>query len=181
MMQVVMHSQSHRGQCACGCGQPAASRLLSIYSLAQGPSGARLVMNQGIAFARTLRALDADDFRASKLGLAAAAMLFVRLGVVDDWRADPAIRIHVQRAFEYGHVIAVFPTGGCSIASSRGQSAIVHSHGWLLPPRFNRSPLIAPSSSYPHPPVHQSPIPTSATADVEISRECPQRPLHFER
>ncbi len=34
-----------------------------------------MVMNQGIAFARTLRALDADDFRASKLGLLAAALL----------------------------------------------------------------------------------------------------------
>ena len=32
-------------------------------------------MNQGIAFARTIRALDADDFRASKLGLLFAALL----------------------------------------------------------------------------------------------------------
>ena len=34
-------------------------------------------MNQGIAFSRTLRALDADDFRASKLGLLIAAALLV--------------------------------------------------------------------------------------------------------
>ena len=32
-------------------------------------------MNQGIPFARTLRALDADDFRTSKLGLLLAAAL----------------------------------------------------------------------------------------------------------
>jgi hypothetical protein len=31
-------------------------------------------MNQGIAFARTIRALDADDFRGSKLGLILAAL-----------------------------------------------------------------------------------------------------------
>ena len=32
-------------------------------------------MDQGIAFARTLRALEADDFRGSKLGIAIAVIL----------------------------------------------------------------------------------------------------------
>jgi hypothetical protein len=36
-------------------------------------------MNQGIAFARTIRALDADDFRTSKL------MLFVAAAVLAGW------------------------------------------------------------------------------------------------
>ena len=87
LMQVVMHSQSHRGQCAARlralCGSPPTT---VFYPVAEGPSrtrghdptpsqGAAARMNQGVAFARTLRALDADDFRTSRFMLLAAAIL----------------------------------------------------------------------------------------------------------
>lgn len=66
-------------------------------------------MNQGIAFARTLRALDADDFRASKLGLLVAALLLVAwtwwmfAARVPQYESTTNVRI------ESGHAIAYFP------------------------------------------------------------------------
>jgi hypothetical protein len=66
-------------------------------------------MNQGIAFARTLRALDADDFRASKLGLLAAIILLIAwawwmlAARVPQYESSNNVRI------ESGQAIAYFP------------------------------------------------------------------------
>ncbi|HMD49118.1 MAG TPA: hypothetical protein VKG79_08465 [Bryobacteraceae bacterium] len=67
-------------------------------------------MNQGIAFARTLRALDADDFRASKLGLALAVIL---LGAWTWWMLAARIPQYETTAhvrIEQGRAIAYFPS-----------------------------------------------------------------------
>lgn len=67
-------------------------------------------MNQGIAFARTLRALDADDFRSSKLSLAIAAIL---LGAWAWWMVAATIPQYETTAnvrMEGGRAIAYFPS-----------------------------------------------------------------------
>ena len=67
-------------------------------------------MNQGIAFARTLRALDADGFRRSKLGLLIAAILlaawtwWMLAARVPQYETATNVRI------EDGRAIAYFPS-----------------------------------------------------------------------
>jgi hypothetical protein len=83
-------------------------------------------MNQGIAFARTLRALDADDFRASKLGLLVAALLvaawawWIFSARVPQYESTTNVRI------ESGHAIAYFPPEIVTRIHP-GQSALIHS------------------------------------------------------
>jgi len=81
-------------------------------------------MNQGIPFARTLRALDSDDFRTSKLGLIlAAAVLAAWIG----W----ALAARIPQ-YEHSSNIRLDPSGQTAQAyfpsSTRiGQRAIVRS------------------------------------------------------
>ena len=79
-------------------------------------------MNQGIAFARTLRALDADDFRAPS-----SAFLFVAilLGVWTWWMLAarvPQYETTTSVAIESGRAIAYFPS---TSRIHSGQSALV--------------------------------------------------------
>jgi hypothetical protein len=67
-------------------------------------------MNQGIAFARTLRALDADDFKRSKLSLAFAAIL---LGAWTWWMLAtpvPQYETTTNVRIENGRAVAYFPS-----------------------------------------------------------------------
>jgi hypothetical protein len=129
-------------------------------------------MNQGIAFARTLRALDADDFRASKLGLLAAAVLLVAwlwwMVAARVPQYESTTNVHIQS----GQAIAYFPPdvltrihanqpaqiriGGVSFSTHVRTVATDHAELVLAP-----NP--------------QSPIPASqpATADIETSRLSP--------
>src|SRR6202161_526168 len=85
-------------------------------------------MNQGIAFARTLRALDADDFRASKLGLLAAIILLIAwtwwmlAARVPQYESTTNVRM------ESGHAIAYFPPDVLSRIQVN-QPALVHTEG----------------------------------------------------
>jgi hypothetical protein len=66
-------------------------------------------MNQGIAFARTIRALHADDFRASKLGLLVAVIL---LGAWVWWlfaARVPQYEMSTDVRLAPGGAIAYFP------------------------------------------------------------------------
>src|SRR5277367_3130283 len=89
-------------------------------------------MNQGIAFARTLRALDADDFRASKLGLLAAVILlaawtwWIFAARVPQYESTTNVRI------EPGRALAYFPPDVLSRLRP-GQSALVHTGGSTFP------------------------------------------------
>jgi hypothetical protein len=79
-------------------------------------------MNQGIAFARTIRALDADDFRGSKLGFVVAAIL---LGVWTSWLLAarvPQYETTTNVRIEYGRAIAYFPS---TSQMHPGQTALV--------------------------------------------------------
>jgi hypothetical protein len=125
-------------------------------------------VNQGIAFSRTLRALDADDFRASKLGLLAAAVLLAAwvwwmfAARVPRYESTTNVRI------ESGRAIAYFPAdvmGRISI----GQPAIVHADGSAFTSRVqsissDHIDLVLPANS-------QSP--TAVSADIEIARVSP--------
>jgi hypothetical protein len=126
-------------------------------------------MNQGIAFARTIRALEADDFRRSKTGFAVAAIL---LGAWAWWmvaarvpRYEGAAKVQI----EAGRVIAQFPSTG-QIRS--GQSATVTVGGEAFPARVenvtaDRAELVFTG---------RQPAATgsqSASAEIEIGRVSP--------
>jgi hypothetical protein len=133
-------------------------------------------MNQGIAFSRTLRALDAGDFRASKLGLLAAAVVLAAwawwmfAARVPQYASTSNVRI------ESGRAIAYFsPDQAARIQV--GESAVIHSDGSAFPARVHaiaadHAELILEPVRAPNP---QSPIPasSSASADIEIARVSP--------
>src|SRR5579859_1597597 len=82
-------------------------------------------MNQGIAFSRTLRALDADDFRGSKLWLGSAVLL---IGVWTWWMFSARVAQYetaTQVRVEQGRAIAYLPAGNVRT----GQSALVSVNG----------------------------------------------------
>ena len=125
-------------------------------------------MNQGIAFSRTLRALDADDFRASKLGLSVAAILLVAwtwwmfAARVPEYLSTTDVRV------ENGRAIANFASTNL-IAT--GQPALLH---------FNGSTIAAQVESIESGSVHlrlasdqQLPEATPASADIETTRVSP--------
>jgi len=124
-------------------------------------------MNQGIAFARTIRALEADDFRRSKFALAMAAVL---LGVWAWWMVAARVPQYEAAAdvrIETGHAIAHFSSAGQIQA---GQSAFVTAGGETFPARVrsvtdDRAELLFTS--------RQPPLTTSATAEIEIGRVSP--------
>jgi hypothetical protein len=127
-------------------------------------------VNQGIAFSRTLRALDADDFRASKLGLVVAFALlaawtwWMLAARVPQYESTSHVRI------ESGIVVAYFPS---TIRIHPGQSAVVTLDG---KPSLARVQSVAPDHAeldlVPNP---QSPIPasSSSSADIEVSQVSP--------
>lgn len=128
-------------------------------------------MNQGIAFARTLRALDADEFRASKLGLAAAAILLVAWAWWMIGARIPQYESTTNVRLENGHAIAYFPRAELDRIHA-GQSAIVHSNGMALAAQVQSitSDYAELVFASPQPPATNS---TSATADVETTRVSP--------
>jgi multidrug resistance efflux pump len=129
-------------------------------------------MNQGIAFSRTLRALDADDFRASKLGLLAVVILLAAwtwwmfAASVPQYESTSNVRI------ESGRAIAYFSSQQVSRLHA-GQPALVHVEGATFPTRVQS--LAADHAELLLAPNPQSPIPTSssATAEIEVSRTSP--------
>jgi hypothetical protein len=129
-------------------------------------------MNQGIAFARTLRALDADDFRASKLGLLIAAIL---LGAWTWWMLAarvPQYETTTNVRIESGRAIAYFPPNALSRIHA-DQPALVHFDGNVFLARVQTVAsdhvelVLAPNP--------QSPIPASSStsADIETTRVSP--------
>lgn len=128
-------------------------------------------MNQGIAFARTLRALEAGDFRASKLGLLAAVMI---LGAWAWWMLAarlPQYESSNDVRIETGRAMAYFPADALSQIHV-GQPADVHLSGSAFPARVesiasDHTELLFTS--------HQPPATTltPATADVEVSQLSP--------
>jgi hypothetical protein len=129
-------------------------------------------MNQGIAFTRTLRALDADDFRASKLGLFAATALLIAWtwwmfsARVPQYESTTNVRI------ESGQVIAHFPPRALARIRTN-QPATVHLGDSSFPARVqsvaaDRAELVlAPN---PQPPI---PASSSGTAEIEVSAASP--------
>jgi len=123
-------------------------------------------VNQGIAFARTLRALDADGFGASKLGLLLAALLLIAwswwmlAARVPQYETTTNVRIEPDRA------VAYFPADVIRRISV-GQPATIHTDGAVVSSRVqsiasDHIDLALPATS------HQSPAPTSAPASAEI-------------
>jgi hypothetical protein len=129
-------------------------------------------MNQGIAFARTLRALDADDFRASKLGLLAAAVLLIAWTWWMFAARVPQYETTTKVQIEAGRVIAYFPPDALSRLHT-GQPATVHVDGAIYPAQVQTVANDHVELGLAANP--QSPIPasTSASADVESSRISP--------
>ena len=126
-------------------------------------------MNQGIAFARTLRALDADGFGVSKLGLLLAALLLVAwswwmlAARVSQYETTTNVRI------EQGRALAYFPADVISRIKV-GEPAIIHIDGGAFSSQVQSKAsdhvdLALPATS------HQPPAPTSA--DVETTRVSP--------
>ena len=120
-------------------------------------------MNQGIAFERTLRALQADDFRVSKLGLLAAALVIAAwvwwlvAARVPEYVSTDQVRI------EHGSAFAYFPS---TTGIRTGQPALIHANGVTIPARVqsiaaDHVKLAVPASS-------QSPIAASSSPSVEI-------------
>jgi hypothetical protein len=129
-------------------------------------------MNQGIAFARTLRALDADDFRASKFGLLAAVILlaawtwWMLAARVPQYDSTANVRI------ESGRLIAYFPPDVLSHIHA-DQPALVHADGSTFQARVQT--VASDHAELVLAPNPQSQIPTSspATAEIEVSRVSP--------
>jgi len=133
-------------------------------------------MNQGIAFARTLRALDADDFRSSKLGFLFVAIL---LGIWACWMLAARVAQYETAssvAIESGRAIAYFPS---TSQIHPGQTAFVTLGNDTIPARVqtvapDHAELVFTNNQQPttnnQPPTTTS---TSATAEVEVSRISP--------
>jgi hypothetical protein len=129
-------------------------------------------VNQGIAFSRTLRALEADDFRASKAGLLIAALVlaawtwWIFAARVPQYESTTNVRM------ESGRVVAYFPASAM-VRISVGQPALIHIEGSTFPSRVqsiasDHIDLALPANSQ---------LPTaassSASADIEVSRVSP--------
>lgn len=110
--------------------------------------------------------MEADDFRASKLGLFAAALVIAAwvwwlVGArVPQYESTTNVRI------EDGWAVAYFPsTKGIAI----GQPALVHANGGVIPGRVqsiasDHVGLALPANSQ---------VPTASSVDIEITRVSP--------
>jgi hypothetical protein len=124
-------------------------------------------MTQGIAFARSIRALEADDFRSSKVGLAIAAVVF---GAWTWWMLAarvPRYETATNVRIENGHAIATFP----AIREIHpGQSALVMFDGAETAARVasvssDRAELVFTRS--------QPPAANPESAEIETARVSP--------
>lgn len=123
-------------------------------------------MQQGIAFSKTLRALAADDFRASKLGLLVAGL------VIAAWvwwlvgARVPQYESTTNVGIENGHVVAYFSS---TSRLAVGQPALVRIDGRTIVARVQSiGPNYAGLDLVPSP---KSPVPVSA--DIETARVSP--------
>jgi hypothetical protein len=122
-------------------------------------------MNQGIAFTRTLRALDADDFRASKLGLLAAGALLIAWtwwmfsARIPQYESTTNVRI------ESGQVIAYFPPGALARVRTDQPATVVLGDS-SFPARVQS--VASDHAELVLTPNPQPPIPASAEASAEI-------------
>jgi hypothetical protein len=126
-------------------------------------------MNQGIAFARTLRALDADDFRRSKLGFVIAAIL---LGVWTWWMLAarvPQYETTTNVRIEAGRAIAYFRS---TRQMHPGQTASVTLGNDTIPAQVESTTADHAELVFTN---NQQPTTTSipATAEIEVSRISP--------
>jgi hypothetical protein len=126
-------------------------------------------MNQGIAFARTIRALDADDFRGSKLSLAIAAILlaawtwWMLAAHVPQYETTNNVRLESGRAIAYfASTTRIHP----------GQTVLVRFDGRTF---LARVQSVAPDHAELVFTNNQQPTTnsTSAVAEIEISRASP--------
>jgi hypothetical protein len=129
-------------------------------------------MNQGIAFARTLRALDADDFRASKLGLLAAIVLLVAWAWWMVAARVPQYETTTNVRIESGHAIAYFPPDVISRIHA-DQPALIRIGRVSFSAQVQS--VAADHAELDVAPNPQSPIPTSppASAEIETTRVSP--------
>jgi hypothetical protein len=126
-------------------------------------------MNQGIAFARTIRALDADDFRRSKFTLLIAAIL---LGAWTWWMFSARVAQYETTTnvrLESGNAIAYFPS---TDQIHPGQTAFLTLASGRFPARVqnvtsDHAELVFTNNQQP------TTTSTSATAEVEISSASP--------
>src|ERR1700722_15096480 len=91
-------------------------------------------MNQGSAFALTLRALDADDFRASKVGFLAAIILLVAWAWWMIAARVPQYETTTNGRIESGQAVAYFPPDVLTRIHAN-QPAQVHIGGVSFPAR----------------------------------------------
>jgi len=123
-------------------------------------------MNQGIAFARTLRALEADDFRWSKLGLAGAALVIAAWAWWMFAARLPRYESTHNVRVEAGQLVAYFPSTR-DIAA--GQRALLHWNGTTTVTRvqsvaIDRVALALPANSA---------RPGADSAEIETGRVSP--------
>jgi hypothetical protein len=126
-------------------------------------------MNQGIAFGRTIRALNADDFGRSKFTLAFAAVLLVAWTWWMLAARLPQYETTTNVRLESGRAIAYFPS---TDQIRPGQTAFVTVASDRIPARVqavasDRAELVFTNNQQP------TTISTSAVAEVEISRTSP--------
>ncbi len=128
-------------------------------------------MNQGIAFSRTLRALEAADFRGSKIGFVAAVLLLAAwtwwmfAGRVPQYETTSIVRI------ESGRALAYFPPAAIARLHP-GQRAIIHFGSEMFPAQVqsvasDHVELLASSQKR----LATASIP--GTADIEVARLSP--------
>jgi hypothetical protein len=129
-------------------------------------------MNQGIAFAQTLRALDADDFRGSKLGLLGAVVL---LGAWTWWMCAARVPQYESTSnvrIESGNAIAYFPPNVLTRIHS-GEPALVRWGDNTISAQVQT--VASDHAELVLDPSPQSPIPASSSvsADIETTRVSP--------
>ena len=126
-------------------------------------------MNEGIAFARTIRALDADDFRGSKFSLLTAAILLAAWAWWMLAARVPQYETTTNVRLESGRAVAYFPS---TSKIHPGQTAFVRFDGSTFVARVqNVSPDHAELVFTSHQP--PATISVSAIAEIEISRVSP--------
>jgi hypothetical protein len=130
-------------------------------------------MNQGIAFSRTLRALDVDDFRASKLGLLAAVVLLAAWAWWMFGARVPRYETTNDVNYEYPHAIAYFPLDTARRILP-GQQALVDFDGTALSARVGNVTAGRVELVLAKPPFLQLGFsPVFANARIEIARMSP--------
>jgi ABC-type xylose transport system permease subunit len=126
-------------------------------------------MNQGIAFARTIRALNADDFRGSKFSLLIAAILLAAWAWWMLAARIPQYQTTSNVRLESGGAIAYFPSTN---QIHPGQMALVTIASGSIPARVqtvaaDHAELVFTNNQ---PPATAS---TSAVAEIETTRVSP--------